>query len=139
MPALFLARHYIELSLKDEIINVSIATGSNFIIGSKGNHSLIGLSHSFKKLLEDNYLNILHSKFFDIVETIAKLSPKSDEFRYTIDVKGKYHLPISFTDDNDSPNVINLMVLCQYLNYIYFTGLKSIFELWKVNAVLNVS
>ena len=73
MPALFLARHYIELSLKDEIINVSIATGSNFIIGSKGNHSLIELSHSFKKLLENNYLNILHSKFFDIVETIAKL------------------------------------------------------------------
>lgn len=119
MPALFLARHYIELSLKDEITNVSIATGSKFSIGNKERHGLAELSNLFKKLLEDNDLNILQPKFFDIIESIDKLSPKSDEFRYTTDVRGKYNLPIDFTDDRESPKVINLIVLSQYLNYIY--------------------
>lgn len=119
MPALFLARHYIELSLKDEITNVSIATGSKFSIGNKERHGLAELSNLFKKLLEDNDLNILQPKFFDIIESIDKLSPKSDEFRYTTDVRGKYNLPIDFTDDRESPKVINLIVLGQYLNYIY--------------------
>lgn len=119
MPALFLARHYIELSLKDEITNVSIATGTSFKVGNKDNHCLTDLSISFKKLLEENSLNILHSKFFDIVQAIDSLSPKSDEFRYTTDLSGKYNLPIAFTDDNKLPKVINLIVLGQYINYIY--------------------
>jgi len=119
MPALFLARHYIELSLKDEITNVSIATGSKFSIGNKESHYLTELSNSFKKLLEENGLNVLQEKFFDIIESIDKLSPKSDEFRYTTDISGKYNLPIDFTDDKESPSVINLIVLGQYLNYIY--------------------
>lgn len=119
MPALFLARHYIELSLKDEITNVSIATGSKFSIGNKESHCLTELSNSFKKLLEENDLNILQEKFFDIIESIDKLSPKSDEFRYTTDVSGKYNLPIDFTDDKESPNIVNLIRLGQHLNYIY--------------------
>lgn len=119
MPALFLARHYIELSLKDEIINVSIATGSKFSIGNKESHDLTELSNLFKKLLEENGLNVLQKKFFDIIESIDKLSPKSDEFRYTTDISGKYNLPIDFTADKESPRVINLIVLGQYLNYIY--------------------
>lgn len=82
MPALFLARHYIELSLKDEITNVSIATGSKFSIGNKESHDLTELSNLFKKLLEENGLNVLQKKFFDIIESIDKLSPKSDEFRW---------------------------------------------------------
>lgn len=52
-------------------------------------------------------------------DSIGELSPKSDEFRYTTDLSGKYNLPIAFTDDNKLPKVINLIVLGQYINYIY--------------------
>ncbi len=136
MPALFLARHYIELSLKDEILNISIATGSKLTIGDKENHNLLSLGNEFKKLLDDNHLDILSPQFFDIIKLIASLTPKSDEFRYTFDIDGKYNLPINFTDNN-SFSVINLIALSSYLNYVYIRLHSLLFILTDDESVFS--
>ncbi|MCO6544091.1 MAG: hypothetical protein J6584_09015 [Lactobacillus sp.] len=128
MPALFLARHYAEICLKNEIINISIATGTPFIIGESKNHSLKKLNEKFKKLLDDNDLNILNSNFFEIIDYINELTPKSDEYRYNINKKGKYNLPVDHVYNNHAPRLINLIVLGQYINslYVYLSSLQRI-------------
>lgn len=132
MPALFLARHYIEICLKDEIINVSIAIGAPFTIGKTNNHKLKQLGITFKKLLDDNELNILKPEFFEIIYLIDELTPHSDEYRYEFDKKGEFSLPIEVSNgscSSESPQMINLVELTKYLNYLYINFYSLLFIL----------
>lgn len=127
MPATFLARQYTELCLKDSIFNISLATGADIPIGSTQDHCLLKLGSSFHKLLDDTDLNILKPMFFDIINAMSSLSPKSDEFRFTTGINGDYNFPIEpvraniqgkQSNDNGGLTSVNLINLAQCINYL---------------------
>lgn len=121
MPIIFLSRHYLELSLKDEVLNLSIIFGTPMIIGNDLSHDLKGLATQFQHLLKQNGINFFSDDdvFWKIASIIGVLSPYSDEFRYTFNVHGRYNLPISYNDDENNHYVVNLEYLQRCMNYVH--------------------
>ncbi|RMC52896.1 hypothetical protein [Lactobacillus sp. ESL0261] len=123
LPLFFLARHYIELSLKDAIFNLSIATGKPLKIGKSPNHNLCQLSEEFEALLTENKFYsekskdsqnlILNKTFFNIPKAINKLTQKSDEFRYPVNAQGEINI------SRNKPALYNLLGLTKDMNYFF--------------------
>lgn len=123
LPIFFLARHYIELSLKDAIFNLSIVTGKPLKIGESPKHNLCQLSEDFETLLteykfysekSENSRNlILNKTFFNIPKAISKLSQKSDEFRYPVNSQGEISI------SRNKPTLFNLLGLTKDMNYFF--------------------
>lgn len=124
--AIFVARHYLELSLKDAILDLQLTLGKDIPIKKRNNHQLDELIVDFKMLMdwEDGKIDNTDQMFIDIILLFHELSPKNDEFRYSTDRVGNLHFPIEqgLSEQND---VLNLGVLLQYVNYAntYFQNL----------------
>ena len=91
MPLMFLARQYMELSLKESIFYLSVCFGNSIEIGKFNNHNLKVLLHDFQKIIYENNLNDIipyYDPLYMIIHQISQLSKYSDEFRYPFDNKG---------------------------------------------------
>lgn len=113
MPAVFVARHFIELTLKNLIFYLHIVFGDT--IRKENTHNLktlychlraITLKHDLKPLNEERF-----SKF---ISQMAGISPKSDEYRYSTKQNGVWNF-----QNTDDPHLINLMALNHNINYFY--------------------
>lgn len=116
MPAIFLARHFIELTLKKLIFNLSITFGEPIKIKEGNIHELKTLSEDLKNIaLKHKLLRFtLDNDFWKIIDQMAEISPKSDEYRYPTNQKGKWNL-----DEHLPSHLINLVALNNNMNYFY--------------------
>ncbi|TOY70581.1 hypothetical protein DIS12_03755 [Leuconostoc citreum] len=123
IAAIFLARHYVEICLKDAIFNLNIILGKNVEIGVNNYHSIHDLLVTFKTIMEWNQdnMNSDFRAFINVMQLLHELSPKNDEYRYSANNAGELHFPIDFeTLDTESDlNIINLGVLSYYIKYVH--------------------
>lgn len=141
IPALYMARHYIELCLKDAIFNIRIIAGSEIEIREKQDHDLNKSLDSFLSELSEIQLdNVIDDKFKRIIKCINDISPKNYEFRYETSIQGKYNLPIDSGRINNFPGeYVNLNLLLIYIDYIhiYFDNLYFILQ-GDSSSVMNL-
>ncbi|AWV37892.1 hypothetical protein EQZ98_05740 [Leuconostoc mesenteroides] len=127
VAAIFLARHYIELCLKDSIFDLNMVLGNDIqIYNNRNGHELDVLLADFKRLMgwESGKLDVGDENFITIIEIFDKLSSNNDEYRYATDNQGNLHIPIE-TDPSNQEFVFNLEILFLYVHYIhvYFNNL----------------
>lgn len=114
MPAMFIARHFIELTLKDLVFNLSIVFGDPIKISKRNTHHLEEVYHELYKIAKAHELSLLTDDHFsNIICQMEQLSPKSDEYRYPTNQRGKWNF-----SNNDS-HIINLVALDHNLTYFY--------------------
>lgn len=123
IAAIFLARHYVEICLKDAIFNLNIILGNDVEIGVNNDHSIYDLLVTFKKIMgwnQDN-MNADFTAFINVMQLLYELSPKNDEYRYSTNNAGELHFPIDFTTPNTESdlNIINLGVLSIYMECVH--------------------
>lgn len=115
MPAMFIARHFIELTLKNLIFNLSIIFGKPMQIGQKNTHDIKKLCDELREIaLQYNLTPFADHSFSKIIYQMGDISPKSDEYRYPTKNNGEWNF-----QDADATHLINLMALNHNMNYFY--------------------
>lgn len=115
MPTMFMARHFIELTLKDLIFNLSITFGEPLATNQKNSHDLKALCDKLRELaLKFDFPQFADYTFSKIIYQIDDISPKSDEYRYPTDQKGL----LNIKKDN-MPSLINIKALNHNISYLY--------------------
>ena len=86
-PIVFLSRHFLELRLKELIVNLNYAFDLDYPI--KDDHSLISLWNKFKKMIDRQESYKVESKMLKNAERLINefnvIDPKSFSFRYPVD------------------------------------------------------
>ncbi|MCC4347054.1 hypothetical protein LMB39_00245 [Limosilactobacillus reuteri] len=116
MPAIFIVRHFIELTLKNLIFNLSIVLGEPIKINKNNTHNLKELKEEVYKIASKYKLSpLMDNNFLEIINQLSEISPKSDEYRYPTNQSGEWNLK------NNTPpsHIINLITLNHNMNYFY--------------------